>query len=124
VPNLSVVLSGSISITDTTLSPSPTIVSRSLNNPSFAATTDYANSFFVSPGAVTLPAATIFVAYVKNLNATGNITVTWTPVGGAPQSFILLPGCLFIYFLTAGTGGGITALSLAGTGNADVYVAA
>lgn len=129
--NLSILLSGSISVTDTTLAPSPTIVSRSFNNPTLAATATFFDPFFQAAAggtAVTLPAATVYFAYVKNLSSTANLTVAFTPVGaGAASSVLLLPGGVFFYFLPAETGGGISALTLTGTGGtvpADVGVAA
>jgi hypothetical protein len=122
--NLSVVLSASLTVADTSLSPAPTIVSRSFNNPTFAATTVFYDPFFVSPGTVNLPAATVYVVRVRNLNGAGNLTVAFTPVGGgAASSFVLIPGAEFNLFEPANTGGGITALSLTGSGSADVLVA-
>lgn len=122
--NLNVLLAATWEVTDTTLSPSPTIITRSLNNPILAVTTLFYDPFFASPGTVTLPAATVFVAYVKNLTAAVNLTVSWTPVGSTAHTFILLPGGVFIYMLPAETGGGVTALSLSGNGNACVIVGA
>jgi hypothetical protein len=123
--NLSVILSATLSVTDTTLSPSPTIVQRSLNNPTYAATTVFYDPFFASPGTVSLPGATVFVIRVRNLTVAVNLTVLFTPVGaGAASSLLLLPGAEFVYFQTANTGGGVSALSLTGVGSADVLVAA
>jgi hypothetical protein len=129
--NLSVVLSSTITVTDTTLSPSPTIVSRSLNNPTLAPTTVFYDPFFqalAGGSAVSLPAATCFWVYVKNLSGATNLTVAWTAVGAAGSStMLLLPGGVFIYALPAETGGGFTALTLTGaaaTVPADVLVAA
>ena len=126
--NLSVVLAATVTVSDTTLSPSPTIVSRSLNNPTLAATVDFANNFFQCTGAtvVTLPAATVWVVYVKNLDGAANLTVTYTPLGGVASNMLLVPGGVFLYFQPSETAGGITALTLtpsAGTTSADVYIA-
>ena len=66
---------------------------------------------------IQLPAPTVWYVYVRNLSA-NNITVTFTPVGGAATSVVLLPvtsnfGGIFLYLNTTETGGGgITALSL------------
>jgi hypothetical protein len=129
--NVSVILSATITVTDTTLSPSPTIVARSLQNPTLAATTTFYDPFFqalAGGSAVSLPAATVFVVYVKNLSGATNLTVAFTPVGaGAASSLLLLPGGVFDYFLTAETGGGISAVTLTGGGatcSAEVLVAA
>jgi len=129
LPNLSVLLSATLSVTDTTLSPSATIVTRNLNNPTLAATVSFYDPFFqagAAPTTVNLPAATVWVVYVKNLDAAANLTVTFTPTGGAAQTAILVPGGIFLYFQPTEGAGGITALSLtssAGTINTEVFVA-
>lgn len=118
MPNLSVLLSSQISITDTTLAPSPTIITRSLNNPTLAANTCFYDPFFQTingTAAVNLPATPIYVLYVKNLSAAGNITLNYTPNGGASTSVVLQPGGLFLYFQPAETAGGITAVTLTAT---------
>ena len=131
MPNLSVVLSATVTVTDTTLSPSPTIISRSLNNPTLLPTATFYDAFFqatVGGVAVSLPAATSFFAYVKNLSAANNLTVAWTAVGAAGSStMLLLPGGVFIYALQAETGGGFTAMTLTGVGATvpcDIVIAA
>jgi hypothetical protein len=126
--NLSVILSANLTVTDTSLSPSPTIDSRSFNNPTLVATVTFANNFFQCTGAtvVALPAATVWVVYVKNLDAAANLTVIYTPAGGVASNMLLVPGGIFLYFQPTETSGGITALTLtpsAGTISADVYVA-
>jgi hypothetical protein len=126
--NLSVLLNATISVTDTTLTPSPTIVTRNLNNPTLAATVSFSDNFFQATGltVVPLPAATVWVVSVKNLDAAANLTVTFTPSGGVAETLVLVPGGIFMYFQPSEGAGGITALSLtpsAGTVSADVYVA-
>ncbi len=127
--NLSIILSASLTVADTTLSPSPQIVTRSLNNPTLAATVCFYDPFFqvnAAPTVVPLPANTVWVVYVKNLDSTNNITVTFTPAGGAAETLLLLPGGVFTYFQTSETTGGITALSLtssAGVISAEVLTA-
>jgi hypothetical protein len=126
--NLSIILSATLTVTDTTISPSPTIVQRSLNNPTLLATVSFYDPFFQCTGATTvnLPAATVWIVYVKNLDAAANLTVTFTPAGGASETVLLVPGGIFLYFQPSEGAGGITALSLtpsAGTISADVYVA-
>ena len=129
--NLSIVLAATLQTSDTTLSPSPQIVIRSLNNPTFAAVVESYLPFaqVVNPTTltITLPAATVFVAYVKNLSAAGNLTVNFTPTGGATQNCLLIPGGVFLYMQPATTAGGITAMSLAssaGTISAEILTAA
>jgi hypothetical protein len=129
VPNLSVVLNATLSVTDTTLAPSPTIVSRSFNNPTLAATVSFYDPFFqaaAAGSAVTLPAATVWIVYVKNLDGAANLTVTFTPVGGGAETCLLVPGGIFLYYQPTEGAGGITALSLtssAGTISTEVFVA-
>jgi hypothetical protein len=123
--DLTTTLSASLIVTDVMSSPSPQIITRSLNNPTLANHTVGTYIPFHQGGTVTLPAATVFIAYVKNLQTAGNITVSFTPVGaGAASSVLLLPGGVFLYFLPAVTGGGISALSTSAASTAEVYVAA
>lgn len=124
MPNLSITLQAQLNVTDTTLTPSPQIITRSLNNPTLAAIVDFANNFFQCTGAtvVTLPAATVWVVYVKNLDVAANLTVTYN----VSNTMVLVPGGIFLYFQPSEAAGGITSLTLtpsAGTISADVYVA-
>jgi hypothetical protein len=128
--NLSIVLSANLTVSDSTLSPAPTIVTRSFNNPTLAATVLFYDPFFQASNAgsaVTLPAATCWVAWVKNLDAAANLTVAWTAVGAAgSSSMILVPGGIFQYFQPSESAGGFTAMTLtasAGTINSEVFVA-
>ena len=127
--NLSIILSASILVTDTTLSPSPQIISRSMNNPTLAATVSFYDPFFQAAGGtvVPLPSATCWVAYVKNLDAAATLTVAWTAVGAAGSStMVLVPGGIFNYFQPSEGAGGFTAMTLtasAGTINTEVLVA-
>jgi len=128
VPNLSIVLAASINITDTTLAPSQQIVTRQLNNPTLVATVTFSDQFFQCTGAtvVPLPAATVWIVYVRNLDAAANLTVTFTPQGGAAETCLLVPGGIFLYFQPTEGAGGISALTLtpsAGTTSADVIIA-
>ena len=128
MPNLSVVLAAQVNITDTTLTPSQQIVTRQLNNPTLAATVTFSDQFFQCTGAtvVPLPAATVWIVYVRNLDLAANLTVTYTPAGGVASNMLLVPGGLFLYFQPSEGAGGITALTLtpsAGTISADVIVA-
>jgi hypothetical protein len=130
VPNISVLLNATLSATDTTLSPSVTVVTRNLNNPTLAGTVVFYDPFFQAAAggsAVTLPAATCWIAYVKNLDAAANLTVAWTAVGAAGSSTMLLvPGGVFLYFQPTEGAGGFTAMTLtasAGTINTEVLVA-
>lgn len=128
--NLSILLNAILSATDTSISPSPTVFIRNLNNPNLSTgLVFFANEFFQASNAgspVTLPASPSFIAYVKNLDAAQNLTVAWTPTGGASSSFVCVPGGVFIYFQPTEGAGGFTAMTLtaaAGTINTEVFVA-
>jgi len=119
--NLSIILQAQWVTTDVTLSPSPQIIQRQLNNPTLAATVEYFDPFFQTINGtktVPLPAATVWSVYVRNLSNTGPITVNFTPSGGVSESLVLVQGAtagnggIFIYHQPAETIGGITALSL------------
>jgi hypothetical protein len=122
--SLATLLNGIITVTDTSLSPSPTIITRNLNNPTLTAQTVFFDPFF-GGGTVTLPAATVFIVYVKNIQASGNITVSFTPVGaGGASSLLLVPGAIFLYFMTSEAAGGISAVSTTASTSSEVMVAA
>ena len=62
---------------------------------------------------ITLPQATVQFAYIKNVDPTATINVTWTPKGLASMIPIHLgPGGSIMFFAPAGTNNGITALDL------------
>ena len=130
MPNLSILLNAILTATDTSLSPSPTIFTRNLNNPNLTTgLVFFAQEFFQAANtgsAVPLPAAICWIGYVKNLDAATNLTVNWTPVSGSAQNFVLVPGGLFIYFQPTEAAGGFSAMTLtaaAGTISAEVFVA-
>ena len=89
-----------------------------------AGTSSFYDAYFqapVSPGTVlALPAATIWVVYVKNLHATLNLQVLFAVTGGvlltAANSPLLVPGAVFMYWCPAEAAGGITAVTLIGSG--------
>jgi hypothetical protein len=81
--------------------------------------------------ALTLPTTTIWVVYVKNLDAAATLTVQVQPTGGAlpsaANSPVLPPGGVYIYWAPLETSGGITAVTLkssAGPTAAEVLLAA
>src|ERR1700683_2913870 len=102
MPNISIILQAQFVITDTTLNPSPQIITPPLNNPTPAATSEYYMPFFQTINgtkAIPLPAATVWLLYVRNLDPTSNITLNYTPTGGGSTSVVLLAGS------SAGNGG-------------------
>jgi hypothetical protein len=131
MPNLSVILAATLTVSDTTLSPSPQIINRSVNNITLNGATGVTECLYVpflqaiSTGtAVPLAGATVWLLYVKNLAATGNLTLAYTPAGGASQNApAILPGGVFLYMQPAESAGGITAATLtasSGTVSAEV----
>lgn len=61
---------------------------------------------------LTLPGSPVLQLYIKNLDSTNYITVTWTPNGGASNVVKkLYPGNSLFFFDTSASAG-ITALSL------------
>src|SRR6266404_7348414 len=95
MPNLSIILQAQWVITDTTLSPSPQIIQRSLNNATLLATNAFYDPFFQTINGtktVNLPAATVWCVYVRNLSNVGNITVNFTPTAGVSESLVLVAG--------------------------------
>jgi hypothetical protein len=122
--NLNVILNGlSIQVVNTT--DSTTRVNSSAGNPSLGASestyTDYLPIAAGGGTTLTLPAATIWILYVRNLGGTngtpsGNIQVNFTVTGGAAitaaNSPIVLPNGVFAYWNTAESAGGITAVTL------------
>lgn len=124
MPNISVILQAQWVVTDTTLSPSPQIVQRSLNNLTLNATNAFYDPFFQTINGtkvVNLPGATVWMVYVRNLSNTAPMTVVFTPTGGAAETLVLVQGAtagnggVFIYHNPAETSGGITALSITAT---------
>lgn len=81
--------------------------------------------------ALTLPATTVWVVYVKNLSTTATITVRMQVTGGslpaAADSPLLPAGGVFLYWAPVETSGGIigvTLVSSAGPSPAEVLLAA
>lgn len=69
--------------------------------------------------AQTLPIATVQFCYIKNTHATQTIAVTWTPTGGASAIVqTLRPNDFILFSASAGSGSGLTALSLNASGAA------
>lgn len=61
---------------------------------------------------IALPAAVTLCVYIKN-NGAGDVTVKWTPAGGAENTVILLKGANSkILFWEVVNGGGISTLKL------------
>lgn len=69
-----------------------------------------------SPTSVTLPGSPAKVVFIQNLHATQTLTVTWTPNGGASNPVVTLQPGEFILLGGVSASGGITALSLQGSG--------
>lgn len=119
--SVSATLSGTIQLTDSTSS--VVAFRKNLANLLFTGTIfeeGQSVSIPASPTSITLPISPVQFVYVKNLHATQTIQVTWTPTGGASNVVSTLqPGSCIILCETA-TGGGISALSLLGSGAATL----
>jgi hypothetical protein len=130
--NLTTTLGISLSVLDV----SPNVVTQSLNlqGIQLGCTVSAYEQYFQVPVAgatFNFPAGmtTAFIVYVRNRGA-NNITVTFTPAGGAATAVVLTPltngfGGFFLLFETAESAGGISALSLAAavaTTPAEVFV--
>lgn len=115
MPNITVTLQGaSVQVVDNTTS------DFAVNSPigqidlsgTSAVYTKYA-LFTTTPLALPLGAATIWVAYVKNLSATATLSVKPTPVaGGTPLNYVLPPGGVWLYWCPVETSGGLSGLTL------------
>jgi hypothetical protein len=123
VANVNVVLnSASLQVLDLT-----TNLFR-LNSPvgtvTLAATSAFYDAYFLAAAGagtvLTLPAATVWIVYVKNLHATQNVQVLFAAVGGAllsaANSPLVVPGGVFMYWNPSEAAGGITAVTLIGSG--------
>ena len=77
-----------------------------------------------NPHAQTLPGATVYLLYLRNVDPKANITVTWTPTGGASVvTHVLAPNAVILVSDNPGGAGGITALSLqSDTANASYEI--
>ena len=95
-----------------------------------AATSAFYDAYFVpatgAGTALTLPSATVWIVWVKNLSV-ANITVQFQVTGGVlltqANSPILNPGAVFAYFNASEAAGGIIAVTLAASaGSSPVEV--
>jgi hypothetical protein len=125
--NVSVTLNATVSVTDTTLSPSVTTFTRNFNNPTLAATGNAIGQFIVlssTSSPVTFPngISVIYFLYIRNLSNAANINVGWQPEGGSAISSVVIiaPGGCLIWAQTTETAGtpiggltnGLTSVSL------------
>ena len=117
MPNINSILG--LSLVSVNVGQNQTTANISLQGITLPTTECFYNQFFqalTTGSAVTLPSGKAFAVYVRNLGA-NNVTVTYTPTGGASQSCVITPvtggfGGVFMLFETAETAGGITALTL------------
>lgn len=126
---LNVIFSMSLSVVNTSLNTTPlSDVPASVTQ---AATTPYYNpAFQVGTSSTTIPVpppnTTAQGFYIRNLDSTNPLTLTFTPVGGSATSIVVPAGALFIYFNPeAKTGGGIGSISATAstaTVNAELFV--
>jgi hypothetical protein len=74
-----------------------------------------------SPTSVTLPISPVQFLYLKNTHTSQTLSVTWTPNGGSSNPVIVLEPSSAIVFSENTSGGGITALSVTGSGASTSY---
>lgn len=91
----------------------------------------YANIASGAGTSLTLPAATVWAVYIKNLDAVAALTVQVQPTGGAlpsaANSPVIVPGGVYIYWNPTEGAGGVTAVTLVSSvGNtaAEILLAA
>lgn len=132
--NINVILNGaSIQVVNT--NDSTTRVNSSAGNPTLSASESTYMDFLpiaVAGTVLTLPVATIYVLYIRNLGGinsapSGSITVSFTASGGAQVAAanapVILPGGVFAIWNSSNSSGGITAVTLtASTANTPVEV--
>lgn len=130
MPNASVILdSASVQVIDSATSTYR--VNSPIGNITLSATSAVYESYTLVPaspgGALAMPASTMWVVYVKNLDPTAIITVQVQPAGGALPSAVnspkLPPGAVYIYWSPLETSGGIVGVTLiSSVGNTPVEV--
>lgn len=83
------------------------------------------DAYFLVPNAapvsLVLPAATVWVVFIRNISGTNTVSVTATPAGGAAWTspLVLVPNSIFLYMATFATNpgaGGLTAISIQSSG--------
>lgn len=115
--SISTALNGTIVITDTVTN--NLITTKTLATVTFLGSVSSIAetvSIGTSPVSISLPVATTQVVYVKNTHPTQTLTVTWTPNGGSSNPVVTLEPNGVILFSEPSSGGGITALTLTGSG--------
>lgn len=129
--NLSVQLSAQVVVNDTSGANPVSLLTQSLNNPTYAATT-WSGTEYIQASAtgtsVTLAGGTVYVIIVINKASSGiNLEVTLTPAGGTQAiAGSIAPGGVFCV-VNPTTGTGYTSLTLtssSGTCPAVVMTAA
>ena len=103
-------------ITATEDSTQNVIINRSTGNPQFDSTLALMQEY-ISLAAmvnVVLPGTPVVQVYIRNIDSAKNVTVAWTPNGGASNNVILLyPGDqIILWQKPGGTNAGITGLTL------------
>ena len=120
--SITITPTGYFSITDTTVGTLPFKKVFSVGLTGASAFSETQSGFVgTTPTSQVLPISPTQFLYIKNLHATQTLAVTWTPTGGASNIVMTLQPQSAIFFLEAAAGGGITALSLTGSGAATTY---
>jgi len=118
--SVTVSLTGSIKATDSvsgTIALSKVLTALATPGTSFSEAS--ALSIGTSPVVIGLPISPTTFVYIKNTHITQTLSVTWTPNGGASNPAITLqPGSWIGFGEVVQALGGITALTLTGSGAA------
>lgn len=127
-PNINVLLTSTIASYDNLVANTPLLSFINPGSLPFNAAGEFSNEYFqalVGGSAVSLPATTSYVVFVRNRHATANLGITSTFLVLGPQQCFIGPGDFYLWFNASKTSG-ITALSLTGIGSTvpcEVYVA-
>ena len=109
----------------TSAATSSQIVNSNSGSPTLASTVSvYEVLHLTGSTLLTLPNATVFAVWIRNLTAGQTVECKLTPAGGAAPAngLILLSNGLFTYINTAETSGGVSAITLIPSAAMDVEV--
>jgi len=124
---ISVIFTMELAVPNSTLNTTP-INAVPATNTLAATTVSYNPAFQVLTSTTTIPLPNnpCLVVYIKNLDTSNILTITYTPVGGTSTSQILQPGGMFLSFNPSEAGGGgissLTAIANSASINAEVFL--
>lgn len=122
--NVNMSLSGAALVV-TSAATSSQIVNSNSGSPTLACTVSvYEVLHLTGSTTLTLPAATTYFVWIRNLTAGQTVECKLTPAGGAAPAngLVLLANGMLTYVNTAETSGGVTAITLIPSAAMDVEV--